>query len=502
MNLSLRTILSLSWQSVAYGVGVVGSQVVVYLMLPVLTHNMSKEEYGAIPVILALFGFLNMLTNAGLPSATFQFYNNTEDEKERQLTLGGSQFLFFIFATIPAILMVLYARQISTLLLGSEEYALALKLVACYLVTDTMNTFGEIILRIQVRPLISSIHSIFMMGCQMGLSILFVVRYKMGVTGYWLGYLIGSVIALAVMIWLVRKAIVFNLSWKKMMDMTKFGFPLIPAALSMVVLRLSDRYIISALVDLDQVAIYDIGYKAGSLILLFIAPFRLAWTPFAFSISQKPEAPKIYRDVLAYLLAACSFLILGAVAFQTEIVSILAPDSYASAVSVVSWVAASHLFIAIYMVFSARLVTTKKGYHLAWISVLASILNILLDFILIPSMGIVGAAIATFAGYGTQGILTYFISKRSFDIKVDWLRMGKLALAAGLVALFIPAVEYWTATVWLETSLKFAGLLAFPILLLLFRFVNPAQTTELLNLGRSLMSKKLAAIGQGTDDKS
>ena len=155
MNRSLSAIFSLGWQSIAYGIGTIGSRVVVYFLLPILTHHMPQDGYGAISVITTIYTFLNIFTFAGLPAATFRFYNDRQDDTSQKLILGTSQLLFFLFAIIPAIGIIFFPRPISMLLLGSEQYSLALQFMAGFLVVDTMNMYGNVILRIQVRPLLS-----------------------------------------------------------------------------------------------------------------------------------------------------------------------------------------------------------------------------------------------------------------------------------------------------------------------------------------------------------
>jgi O-antigen/teichoic acid export membrane protein len=490
-NKSMRAILSLSWQSIAYGVGTLGSQLIVYVMLPFLTRYMSQEEYGVVSVVTALYAFLNMLTNAGLPFATFRYYNESKDEADRRLTLGSSQLLFFLFAFVPAVIILLFSRPVSVILLDSEQYAFMLQLMAWYLVVDSMNTFGTVVLRIEVRPFIASIHSIILITCRTGLALLFVISYDMGGAGYWLGHLIGEAIGLVLMAWFIRRKISFQVSWYRIWELIKFGIPLIPATLSMTVLRVADRYIIGSLVGLDQAAIYDVGYKVGSMIVILIGPFRTAWVPYAFSIAQKPDAQKTYRDVLTYLAAGCTFLILGVIVFRAELVSFIAPASYAGAVVTVGWVAVSQLFLAVYHIFSIGPMVKNNTRDLAWTAMLAGAVNLLLNFILIPLIGILGAAIATFIGYFTLTVLTYFAARRVFTLAVDWKRMFRLVLASVLIGFGLSIVEGYSVHPWTRMAIKIIGLSFFPIILLLVGFINQAQGREILNLGISIINKKI-----------
>lgn len=492
MNKSLRAILSLSWQSVAYGIGILGSQLIIYVTLPFLTRYMPREEYGVISVITALYALLNTLTNAGLPAATYRFYNDAKSERDRQFVLGGSQLLFLLFAALPAAAILIFPREASLLILGSEQYARVLQVVACFLIVDTFDTYGTVILRIEVRALVSSAHSIVLIACKTGLSLLFVIQYEMGVLGYWLGQLAGEFIGFMIMVWLVRKKLVFKISLHQVWDLVKFGLPLMPATLSTTILKLSDRYIVGSLAGLDQAGIYDVGYKIGSIILVLITPFRAAWTPFAFSIAEKPEAPRIYRDVMTYLTAGCSFLILGVYAFRFEILEIMAPTSYTGAANVVGWVAISQLFYTVYLVFSIGPMINKQTHQLAWIAMVSGGANLLLNFMLIPSMGIMGAAVATFVGYGLLALLAFFTARRAIDMKIDWLRMRQLAAALSLVVLIVVTAEQLALMTWMKITVKVFGLLAFPALLLLTRFVSTTQMRELLDMGRNLAGKRFA----------
>jgi O-antigen/teichoic acid export membrane protein len=134
----------------------------------------------------------------------------------------------------------------------------------------------------------------------------------------------------------------------------------------------------------------------------------------------------------------------------------------------------------------------KRTHQLAWIAVPAGGVNILLNFILIPRIGIMGAAIATFAGYAVLAIFAYMLGRRSFEIKIDWGHMGKLMFVSGVIVLITLIAESMNVTPLIEIAIKTIGLLSFPVLLIWTRFVGPAQTREIMDLVRGLVSNKLA----------
>lgn len=488
-NPSLRALLSLSWQSVAYGIGIFGSQAIMLVMTPLFTHNMAQQEYGAISVITVIYAFINTFTNAGLPSATFRLFNDSSDEQNQRQVIGASQFLFFTFAFIPAIFILVFARDLSQILLKTDRFALSLQIAAVYLIFDTMNTFGTIMLRIQVRPLASSIHSVIMIACKTGIAVLMVMYWDMGVNGYWLGYLLGSFIGLLVMIWLIRSSLIFQVSLEKVIESLKYGIPLIPNALSNTALRLADRYLIGFFVGLEQVAIYDIGYKIGSIINMATEPFRSAWPQYAFSIMHKPNAQKIYRDVLSFLSAAVFLLILIIVGFRSEFVNLLAPASYDGAIYIIPWVALSQLFLALYPVLSIGPKILKKTHYLAWASVASAVVNIVLNLFLIPSMGILGAAIATFVSYLFLGVFTYIIGQRVFPFPIDWNRQIRILLMFLVTIALFTAGEKFCSGYGVELAVKGAGLLFFLVMLVVLNVIRVEQIKEIIMTVKNLINK-------------
>lgn len=485
MNKSFQPLLRLSGQSLAYGMGVYGRQIIIYLTLPLLTTLMTQQEYGAVSIITSFYTVINTLTNVGLPSATFRIYNDREESAQKRVTLGSSQILFFALAASTAVLIILFAQPVSRILLGNIQYARVIQIVALLLVFDTMNSFGNILLRLQVRPLAASIQSIIFILTQMGTAILFIGYFKLGVTGYWMGYLLGAVVGMSLMIWLNREFVVFEVSRKQIRELLSYGIPLIPAAFSLNLLQLADNYMIRTYFNLEQVAIFAVGYKIGSIVNLVIGPFKLAWPNFAFTTMNKANAEKTYRDIFTFVFSGSLFVALAVYTMRDILIAILAPETYQTASQVVLWIALSMVAYGLYPITSLGPKIKKKTHQLIWVTVFATLLNILLNLILIPTMGINGVSGATFISFLCLVVFSYLVSQRLYRIPLDWMRLGKVMIAFIVTGFLIELSLPNAANPWISLSYKLPALLLYPVLLILLRFTSFKEITAFITSGKN-----------------
>jgi len=480
MEKSLRSLLSLSGQLVAYGIGFVGRQLVTLITLPLITNLVSQKDFGIISIITSFYLVCNTITNMGLPSATFRFYNDNKDPNQQKEVIGTSQTLFFLLAFVLAVIIVAFSGSVSNLLLGSRENSLVIQLVALLVVVETMNYYGAILLRLHNRPGAVSVHNLVSVVGQMGLALIFIKIFESGVLGYWLGFVLGALISLVFMIWLNRKVIVFTFSLSSARELLAYGIPLVPASLSITLLLLTDRFFLRTFLSLDVVAVYAIGYKVGSLVNLLMAPFQIAWPNFAFSSIKNPDASRIYRDVTTLIVLGCSIFTLGTYIFRYQIIDLLSPESYRVGADIVPWISASMILLGLNPVVSLGPKIKKDTRPLAWISVATTLVNILILMIFIPRWGIVGAAIGTFLSYLFLTVASYVISLRYFYFPLDWKRIGIIVitvLGLGLLNIIAEAKIPDLSNLILVQALI---LLAFPLLLILMKIIPVKEVVQIL----------------------
>ena len=175
-----------------------------------------------------------------------------------------------------------------------------------------------------------------------------------------------------------------------------FGFPLTFAAFGWFVLLSSDRYFLAYFSGMQQVGIYTLGCKLTILLLVLVVwPFELTYGPFIFSNMDHQTIRKMMSRLLTYLilsLIVVSYLI----AFcSRDIIRIIAPNRYDSAYIVTISMLPATALQGIYYWSNAQLHITKMTTHIASIVGVAALFNLILDYLLIPKYGWLGAVLAT-----------------------------------------------------------------------------------------------------------
>jgi O-antigen/teichoic acid export membrane protein len=229
--------------------------------------------------------------------------------------------------------------------------------------------------------------------------------------------------------------------------MLVFGLPLVPTAVSAWALALVDRIILARVGSLSQVGQYAIANRLASLLLIGVSAFLLALTPFLFqTFSEHAGQEKAARArILTYLTFIVSFAGLIITLFAKEVLELLAPQ-FDDAYLAVGPLALGTAAYGISAVLTNGIALAKRTIYLAVFGIAAALINIGLNFVLIPPLGIVGSAVATTVGFGVLALSYYWISQRIYPTPYEprkiltMLGIGTAIGVLGVVPLGSPAV--------------------------------------------------------------
>jgi O-antigen/teichoic acid export membrane protein len=223
------------------------------------------------------------------------------------------------------------------------------------------------------------------------LNIYLVVFRDLKVLGILYGDLIGSLAVLLCSVFFVRKYLVQRFSLETLKQMLHFGLPLVPAMLAFWILRVSDRYFLQHYCSTHEVGLYAMGVRFALILeLLCYAPFNNNWPAIYFRVIKQENAKEEFSSIFTYFLLAMLFA-LAISALSRPAIQLMTTAAFYDAHQVVPLLILATLFLGIYTNVTIGVgITGKTEYH-AVIVVMAALVNIALNFLLIPAHGMLGA---------------------------------------------------------------------------------------------------------------
>ncbi|MBT9147866.1 MAG: hypothetical protein DDT32_01632 [Syntrophomonadaceae bacterium] len=249
-----------------------------------------------------------------------------------------------------------------------------------------------------------------------------------GIFGAVIGLLISTLVLFLIQAFLIVSEIGITIpKFIHTREYLAFGLPLVPAALSHQVVTSSDRYVIGMFLGTVFVGYYSPGYVLGSIIVMFMAPliFMLPAVLSKYYDENNIDAVKtVLRYSLKYFLVLAIPATFGLSLLSKPLLTILStPEIASQGYLITPFIAVSFLLFGAYAVISHILILKKKTKFAGIIWIMAAILNLGLNLILIPYMGILGAAITTLIAFTFAFILTthYSFKYLTFDIEFGFI---------------------------------------------------------------------------------
>lgn len=446
--------------SLIYGFGGVLAKSIGFLLLPVYTRIFTPAEYGTIEMLTVITSFLGTLLVMGMDSAqSFYFFQKKDEGKASQAKLVTAILQWrLLWGGLIVAAGVLISPFLSEWFFDggiSWDY---------FAVAFAGGLFGQVVgqstevFRLLYRPwpyiFITLGNTVVSASIAVGL----VVILDMGVFGYFVGFTVGSSVAALVGWYAIREYVDFSsLQWKWWPKLLKFGAPLVPAAMAMYVLNTSDRWFISHYHGQDALGYYAVAAKFAMLIMFAVITFRQAWWPVAMDAMHANEDPAFFRNMAKYYLGISIIGVLLLTLLSPMLVTLLTAPVFHSAYPVVGVLAWSSILYGFYLISSMGIWKSEKTHLAAIVMAGAAVLNIALDFWLVPLHGNMGAAIATSVSFLTWNAVTILISERLWPVDYPLVRFSMQilvgVLGTGMILLLYDADSTWWVTTIVTTVL-------------------------------------------------
>ncbi|MBK7905618.1 MAG: oligosaccharide flippase family protein [Gemmatimonadetes bacterium] len=464
-----------------YLIGTVLSRVAGFIMLPVYTRVLTPRDYGVMEMLAYTTDVLTFLVGLGVSTAVTRHYYKYETEAERHALVSTAAVLLFVLFAVVAVPVLFLAEPITSLLLKPGEPALFIRLSMVSLILGVAIDVPMTVMRARQESQQVVLWGAIRLLLAIVLNLVFVVWLRMGVLGVLLSTIISGG---AVGGYLVSRLLrITGLHFQPAMAraLVAFGAPFAIWELGSFVLHFSDRFFLNAYSTLETVGLYSLSYKVAIVIPFFITgPFSSIWLPKALEIEKREGVGAI--PILSAIQRHYNLLLIciafGMALFAWDAIRLATGEAFHGAYAPVPLLALAMVFFGYRQTAQIGVIIREKPGLVARSTAVAAAAVLLLNWILIPRFGAMGAAAATLGGFGTEFFIMRWFSMREYPLRIE---VGLLPLAIGVVAWAgTRAVLPLDASVPLSLAINAGGFVAFTALLLVTGAVDREQRQFLL----------------------
>jgi O-antigen/teichoic acid export membrane protein len=473
----------------AYQFGDILAKGLALITLPLYTHHLDPEAYGAAEALLTAVILASILLRVGIGEAFIRFYFDDEDGERRGRIARTATAAVAWTTTFGAILAAVFASQLSQLLLNYREpdliYCAALGLWAF---TNLEMAYAQLRVDELARTYVWA--SGANVAMTVTFTILLVVVAGEGARGLLLGNFAASAIVVLGLWWVLRRRFSLRVVPADLRAMLHFGLPTVPADASVYALQVVDKLYLFRSFSQAAAGQYAIAVKLATVVFVAVRGFQYAWPPLAYSIESDEEAGRVYSLVTTYYLLATGVVVCAVALLGRWMVRLLAAPKYFDAYRALPWLALGWALYGLYLVFVAitgRAKITSRNFPAAAAGLAV---NVVLILLLVPhsgaGLGIAGAGIALCGAYLAMLAVMYILTRGLFRVGFEWGRLIKLA--AVLVAVAVSGELLLPSSGIGGLALRILWLALVPGALLLTRFLHPHEISG---------AKALFAEGRG-----
>lgn len=406
-----------------YATGEILSKLLSYMLLPIYTSQLGSAGYGQLALVDTVLEFMSTFATCSIYSGYLRFYREY-DSKDR-LTLKNTAINFAVIISFTYFIFTLTAGKfISNIVFKFDNSYKIFILIAI------RNILAQFILlfmcdyQLNYKAFITVTVNFCNLGLNLLLSIFFVVYRKEGIIGVYKGYILSSAAVMLYLVIINSKTYRFQFNKIMLKNMLKYSLGLIPGNISGTILTLSDRYFLSGYRNYSETGVYSIGYKFGMLIVtLFIAPFRSIFTPYKFEIWKNDDAQNKFKDIFNEYHFLGLFVMLGVAIYSRTAIKLISSNEFSNAYKIVPLVLFSYFIYGESCFYGIGIQFKNKTYIDGIIMIFGSIINIVFNFLLIPGLGMYGAALSTCISYSAMDILYIWIALPMYYVKYDFKRI-------------------------------------------------------------------------------
>lgn len=398
-----------------YSISTFATKGISLLLIPFYTAYFSPADYGVLDLLVVFSGIVNAIVSLQIGQATARFLADgklSELERKRIGSTGITALVGLYFIALILLLGISFFWEKWT----NPAYPITTYLFRLATVNTVLHAISfQLFVHMRFRRKAKAYAVLSFLQTIANLIFIFalVVYGKMGIDAiYWASLLLVPFV-LIVQFYLLKGELAWKIDWPSLRKMLRYSVPLIPAALALLVMEITDRLFIHHYLSVEALGIYGIGTKFPSAFGLFISSFALALGPIVMQDYMHAATKEKLRQLLSNYLKWGGLLMLTLSLFAYETLYMFTNETFLEGESVMPFMYFNY-FVQGILLFSLGLSLQNKTRLISLISVLAATVNCAGNYWLVPGFGIVGAAFSTCISATLFALIHFGISSKFY----------------------------------------------------------------------------------------
>ncbi|MGN0624187.1 MAG: lipopolysaccharide biosynthesis protein [Oscillospiraceae bacterium] len=415
--------------TIIFAIGSFSSKILVLLLVKVYTTYLTPQEMGINDVITQIANWLLPIVTMTISEAVIRFGLDKAYDKKNVFTLGNL-ICGCGLALLAIILPIVALSGIADKYLNG--YSL---LLYVYIFMSSLKLVYSTFVRSLEKVKLFAINGIVTTFFTLFGTILFICGFKMGNTGYLLSIIVSDFISIIFLTFTAKLWRYFDfkhMDFDMLRSMLQYSIPLIPAQLLWLITNSSDSFMTTHYLGSESNGILSASYKIPNLVATVYLMFGQAWNMSAIMENDSDDRNEFYTNVFHFNQCLLYIMAAGCLLVVQPLTGIWLGADFQDSMKYSPILIYSSVFSCFTTFMGSIYLAAKETKRSLITSLFSGIINVGLNIILIPRIGLYGPAISTVASYVTVFIIRAYDSRKlvPFDLKIGKIIINNIILIA------------------------------------------------------------------------
>lgn len=414
----------------------IGTRIITFLLVPLYTKAFSTEEYGTVDLITTIGTILVPIITINIGEAVMRFALDDDADRNDIMSIGVFYAMLSFLIGLSAFVIIWFFPQINVK--GS--------LVYFYCVSQGLYLTFSCNLRGQEKLLQYAVGNILHTLVAAGFNILFLLILHLGIDGYFYAYILSNCISFLYCFFtgnVISTIRNFHISTRLMKNMVTYAIVLVPNSLMWWIMNSSDHVMVTSMIGIAANGIYAISYKIPSILSSLSTVFNQAWSYSAIHEDKSDDRESFNNNMFDKLVRFQLIVTVFLMCIIKPFLKIYVQPAYYEAWKYTPYLLVGYFFLTMGTFLSTIYTVQKDSKGFLFSGTVGAVMNIGLNWLLIPQWGIHGAAFATCISY-----IAVFLYRSKDTRKYMMIRVFKPDYIIGYILLIITAVSMAVPDKW------------------------------------------------------